>query len=148
VLDADGSFLVIDQFAGTCGCGELFGVYPATGQWVLLSDFGNAAPGPHRGPEPDGCHHRSRRLDPDRRLPGREPQRRHLQDRPPHRQPDELRRFRRPLTRPRRHRTDGSPRDLPLNASGKRERSSNDQPRVALGFPAAAARASKATSYS
>ena len=52
VLDADGSFLVIDQFAGACGCGELFRVYPATGQRVLLSDFGNAAQGPSGGRNP------------------------------------------------------------------------------------------------
>jgi hypothetical protein len=52
VLDADGSFLVIDQFAGACGCGELFRVYPATGQRVLLSDFGNTAQGPTGGRNP------------------------------------------------------------------------------------------------
>ncbi|HST24961.1 MAG TPA: hypothetical protein VLJ76_03135 [Gaiellaceae bacterium] len=52
VLDADGSFLVIDQFAGACGCGELFRVDATTGQRTLLSDFGNAAQGPTGGRNP------------------------------------------------------------------------------------------------
>ena len=52
VLDADGSFLVIDQFAGACGCGELFRVNPSTGQRSLISDFGNAAQGPTGGRKP------------------------------------------------------------------------------------------------
>jgi hypothetical protein len=45
-LDRDGSFLVIDDFAGTCGCGELFRVDPTTGARTLVSDYGNPAQGP------------------------------------------------------------------------------------------------------
>lgn len=49
---ADGTFLVLDGFAGTCGCGELFRVNVSTGARTVLTDFGNAAQGPTGGPRP------------------------------------------------------------------------------------------------
>jgi hypothetical protein len=48
----DGTILVIDEFAGVCGCGELFRVDPATHTRTLLSDFGNASQGPVNGARP------------------------------------------------------------------------------------------------
>jgi uncharacterized repeat protein (TIGR03803 family) len=49
----DGTVLVLDDFAGACGCGELFRVNPATGARTVLSDFGNAGQGPTGGARPD-----------------------------------------------------------------------------------------------
>lgn len=51
-IDRGGNFLVIDHFAGTCGCGELFRVNATTGNRTVLSDFGNSSQGPTGGPSP------------------------------------------------------------------------------------------------
>ena len=44
-VDASGSILVTDPFAGTSGRGPLFRVNPTTGNRTVLSDFGNSAQG-------------------------------------------------------------------------------------------------------
>jgi hypothetical protein len=44
-IDTDGSILVLDNFAGTSGLGEIFRVNPTTGSRTILTDYGNAAQG-------------------------------------------------------------------------------------------------------
>jgi hypothetical protein len=44
-VDADGSFLILDNFAGASGIGALFRVNPTTGSRIIVTDYGDASQG-------------------------------------------------------------------------------------------------------
>jgi hypothetical protein len=44
-IDADGTVLVLDNFAGTSGLGQLFRVNPTTGIRMIVTDYGDATQG-------------------------------------------------------------------------------------------------------